>query len=489
MGSRMRGSGERSTRFSLNRFIKISSASRRVGLAVDVPNGKYRVFVNIDSPSGFWGEYQTFRQRTILAEGRPVVREQMDFETFRAKYFRFWNVEDRPFDDTFDKYQKAYYREKTFDVDVSDGQLNLEFQGENWACSVSAVVIFPVASASLGKAFLQSVEARRRFYFDNYFKRVLPSPAGDPLRFTEEDKRRGFVLFHRDPMQDVSYHDTPRAAEVVDRVRGEGFAGEYETLTASLVPLEDLGRVDIRVSDLAGPAGTIPAAAIVPGYVSYRISRVTAEGSVYTISPRLIMPGGSIEMPKGLTRRLWLTVRTPADARPGVFSGTMTIRSEAGKTAAIPLEYRVRSGALDPVDIPAGPFGYTIAIPWYGDDPAASRYNKQMVKKSLQKMRDYGFTACSGLASIVYRGFDRGKPVLDFSQADAQMNLVKELGFLGGHRLWRRRCGVQCVFAGSRGDEFGRAGGLPGIHQSNLQRRQGSCGACPMDPGLLQPGR
>ena len=85
---------------------------------------------------------------------------------------------------------------------------------------------------------------------------------------------------------------------------------------------------------------------------------------------------------------------------------------------------------LDPVDIPAGPFGYTIGIPWFGDDPAASRFNQQMVTKSLRKMRDYGFTACSGLPSIAYRGFDQGKPVLDFAQADANMNLVKELGFL-----------------------------------------------------------
>ena len=30
------------------------------GLAVNVPNGRYRVFVNIDSPSGFWGEYQAY---------------------------------------------------------------------------------------------------------------------------------------------------------------------------------------------------------------------------------------------------------------------------------------------------------------------------------------------------------------------------------------------------------------------------------------------
>ena len=124
------------------------------GLAVDLPNGKYRVFVNIDSPSGFWGEYQTYRKRAILAEGRPVVSETMDFEAFRKQYFRFWNVEDLPADNTFDKYQKAYYHEKQFDVEVTDGQLNLEFQGENWACCVSAVVIFPVEKAAQGKQFL-----------------------------------------------------------------------------------------------------------------------------------------------------------------------------------------------------------------------------------------------------------------------------------------------------------------------------------------------
>ena len=135
------------------------------GLAVDVPNGRYRVFVNIDSPSGFWGEYQTFRQRSIVAEGTPVVRETMDFDAFKKKYFRFWNVEDLPTDNTFDKYQKAYFREKRFDVDVKDGQLNLEFQGENWGCSVSAVVIFPVAKAPQGEAFLKYAEGQAPILF------------------------------------------------------------------------------------------------------------------------------------------------------------------------------------------------------------------------------------------------------------------------------------------------------------------------------------
>ena len=34
----------------------------------------------------------------------------------RRKYFRFWDVEDRPDDVTFDKYQKTYFHEKRFDV-------------------------------------------------------------------------------------------------------------------------------------------------------------------------------------------------------------------------------------------------------------------------------------------------------------------------------------------------------------------------------------
>ncbi len=50
--------------------------------------------------------------------------------------------------------------------------------------------------------------------------------------------------------------------------------------------------------------------------------------------------------------------------------------------------------------------------------------------KSLLKMREYGFTTFSGIPNITYRGFKDGKPVLDFTAADAQMQQAKALGFL-----------------------------------------------------------
>jgi hypothetical protein len=401
----------------------------RGGLAVDLPDGRYHVFVNVDSPSGFWGEYQRYRRRAILAEGQPVVVDQLSYAQFLEKYFRFWNVEDQPADNTFDKYQQPYFGEKRFEVEVTDGQLNLDFEGENWGCCVSAMVIFPVAQAAQGEAFLEFVEQKRRFYFDNYFKRVLHRPTGDPLQPTVEDQRRGYVVFQRDWMQEVYYNDTPHTVEIGGRLRGEAFAGEMEPLTMSFVPLRHLGRVTVTPGELRGPAGVIPARAIDVGFVSYRLSRITMEGSVYTIRPRLIMPSNTIDMPAHVTRRFWLTVRTPVDTPAGLYTGTLAIESERGGAAEVPVEFRVRAGTLDPVDIPAGPWGYTISLPWYGDDPATAAWNQRLMEHSLRKMREYGFTACSGIPSIAYRGFRNGQPLLDFAAADARMQLVKDLGF------------------------------------------------------------
>jgi len=403
-------------------FICIESG----GIAIDVPNGKYRVFVNIDNPSGFWGEYQVYTKRSILAQGKPVATDTMNFETLKAQFFRFWNSDDLPTDNTFDKYQKAYFHEKTFDVDVDNGQLFIGFQGENWGCSVSALVAYPIEKAAEGEKFMQYVQDKRRWHFDNYFKRILHRPTGDELKLKEAVD---YVTFPRDCMKDVFYNDTPFRDEIGKPLASEAFAGEYAPLTLGVLPLKDLGKVTVTASDLAGPSGTIPASAIDVGFVSYRVTRVTMEGTVYTISPKLIMPTNSVAMPKDITRRFWLTVKTPADAKPGVYKGKLSIAPEKGAASDVAIEFTVYNGTLDPVDIPAGPWGYSIGVPWPGNDPEAAAFNASLCEKSLRKMREYGFTTFSGVPNIRYGGFKDGKPVLDFTSADKEMKLAKELGF------------------------------------------------------------
>ena len=417
-------------------FICIESG----GLAVDVPNGRYHVVVNVDSPSGFWGEYQVFRSREIRAEGKPVVKESMDFDRLKQKYFRFWDTEDSPEDDTFDKYQRAYFQEKQFEVEVGDGQLNLEFLGENWANCVSAVIIFPTEKQTQGQRFVDYVVQRRRFFFDNYFRRVLHKPTGDPIEPSPEETARGYIVFTRDYMQDVYYNDTPRREEVNRPVTGFGFAGEWEPLTLAIYPLKDLGPVTVTASDLrlekaieqragAERGNAIPRSCIDVGYVSNRLTRVTAEGSVYTIAPRLIISGKPVEVKKGVARRFWLTIRPPDDTPPGVYRGEITINPQHGKPVTVPVEYRVYKGVLDEADIPVGPWGHEIRIPWSESDPHTQAWNDTMTRKSLRRLRDYGFTTFSGLPRIRYEGFKNGRPQLDFTIADRQMRLAREMGF------------------------------------------------------------
>lgn len=401
----------------------------RGGMAVDLPNGRYHVFLNMDSPSGYWGEYQKYRERTVTSEGNEVVKDTLTLAEFKRRYYRFWDQDDLPSDDTFTKYQDPYYDEKRFEVDVTDGQLNIDFTGSDWACSVSAIVIYPASKAAKGERFLEYVVNRRRFFFENYFRRVLHRAEGDPLAPSKAEEKRGYVVFSRDYMQPVYYNDTPLKAEIGKGLTAAAFPGEYEPTALSMVPLRDLGKVSVSASRLTGPGGDLPADAVEIGYVSYRLARTAMDGSVYTIAPRLVMPTAVVEAGKGITRRFWLTLRAPRNTPPGLYKGTVTITPERAPAVTLPLTLRVYRGQLAEADIPVGPWGHTIDLPWYGNDPATAAWNDAIARKSLQMLRRHGFTSFSGAPQLRYRGFKDGAPVIDFGAGDRRMAMARAEGF------------------------------------------------------------
>ena len=404
------------------------------GFAVDVPNGTYHVFVNIDSASGFWGEVQLYRERTIRANGAEALHETMDLEAFLARYFRFAETEDSPDESTFEKYQRPYFSEKEFDVEVTDGQLFLEFLGQNWAHCVSALVVYPTTEAQAGQEYLANLRERRRFYFDNYFKRVLPDPHRDAqgvvpeFQPTADEQAKGYALFARDWMQDVNVNSVPRRGEVTTELTTFASAGELEPVVLSVYPLEDVGTVTVSVSDLESPGGaTVPASAVDIGVVSHRLSRVTMEGSVYTIAPRLVMPRTSADIKQDTTTTFWLTLRAPEDAEAGTYRGKVNLTFADGETDALDLTARLFATPLDELDIPAGPWGSNIDLPWYDED--LGDYDREMYRKCLAKLREYGCTTFSGIPTLTLRGWQDGKPDIDFSQADWEMAEAKAAGF------------------------------------------------------------
>ena len=120
-------------------------------LRVDLPAGKYKVWMIIDHPGGFWGEFPYFTHRTVRAQGHAVIDERMSPEQSKARYFRWQDEEDRESDDLFERYWSKLLVEKTFETAIGSEPLELEF--ENAGCpdtipcfglALSALVIYPV---------------------------------------------------------------------------------------------------------------------------------------------------------------------------------------------------------------------------------------------------------------------------------------------------------------------------------------------------------
>jgi hypothetical protein len=228
-------------------------------------------------------------------------------------------------------------------------------------------------------------------------------------------------------MEDVPVNAVPRREEAGRSLSLFASAGEEEPVVFSLYPLQNRGRVTVSVSDLISSAGTIPASAVRLGVVSHRITRVTSEGTVYTIAPRFVMPRDSAAVQKGTTTTFWLTLKVPNPVKAGDYSGRVLLHFADGKTDSLPLKVRVFATPLDALDVPAGPWGSSLSLPWYASD--LGDYDREMFRKSLAKMREYGCTTFSGIPHIVLRGWKDKKPDIDFAQGDQEMADARAEGF------------------------------------------------------------
>lgn len=409
-------------------FICPRSGSFRV----DLPDGRYRVIMNIDSPNGYWGEVPAYTRRRVLANGYPVVDERLDLEGFEKRYYRNADREDLPGLDPFDDYVQRMFRVREFEVAVSGGRLELGFEGEGYAIALSGLVIYPAERATEGKRFWNWITGRRRAQFNDYFRQVRPEATGQTAPVD------GFALFSRPFMQPVNAYDGPLAGEALPPfgLRVQAAGGEEVPVTFSVQPSAAVGELRVEVGGLspAGgegrPGGRLPMPEIVPGWLDYRIGRRTADGSVYTVAPRYWHPLPAPQAP-GVTRTFWLRVKVPAGAAAGPYQATVRVKPARGRARSFPVTIEVLPFTLDRIgDVAVGPWGSSINLPWLARDPGKAARDRTMFAKSLRVLHEAGCTSFSWtppLKAAARRGLVR----LDSAAADDDMALIRASGFDG----------------------------------------------------------
>ena len=384
---------------------------------VDMPNGKYRVVFFAES-ANYWDAIRAYRNRKVVAEGKTVIDDKWTGKRYwKERFFRHAFTEDLPGDDHWEKYVKPRWTPHTFDVTVTDGQLNVQFSDPknynsypslDWP--LNCMIIYPVAQSARADAWMKKLNAEQRRLFKLMYNEIRRGPK--PVKAVPAYAAKGdYVVFVPSYFKDVYPQTVPTEAETqARRIELRATPGETEPAAVGVFPNRDLGRVTVTVSGLRStPGKVIPADALTAHRVRYKIKRrSTGLRYIYSVIPRMVDPVNHADVKRGVTRTFHVLVRVPADAAAGVYTGKVTVTPERGKPTTLPLRLEVLPFKLvEDRDFDLAFFGVGVGFAGYPDVREAGAAARL---RNLKNLRDHGMTTTWGPGHASYY---RGKLKMD----------------------------------------------------------------------------
>ncbi|HYF48592.1 MAG TPA: glycoside hydrolase domain-containing protein, partial [Planctomycetota bacterium] len=392
---------------------------------VDLPDGEYSVWLMMSCPASGWAP--TFKRRTVTANGKVVLDETHDAASFKQYEFQFQDVEDLPGDDLFDRYISKLFKPTRFNVEVKGGKLTLDFDGHGqwWSAMINGLVIWPKKSDADAERWLENLNARRKTQYQTaHVERRPEAPKYTP---TDDEKKRGFVLFTHSPDEEIAINSVPKAPPAAANLQLAGSPGEYVTGCVALHLLQDFGQINEASCELKGADGQLVSGRV--RAVRYKALNQIQQTSVYEVKPKYLddVSASPVAMRSGITRSFWITLAIPQNA-VGEFSGTLKLKTPQRELASVPVKLTVWPIRLEEPDIPLGIYITHPTEAYHSFDPAGEEFWDAW-RKVLKDSKEHGVTSLDPALSIRLQRIENGKAIVDFTAADRFMELAKAAGF------------------------------------------------------------
>ena len=392
-------------------------------LLVDLPDGKYRVQWSEGNIFAYPGANLACDYSLAVKVGdkvTPIRKTARDF----AERVRYLYGRDRadylPGEDGWSKYLADQFSPWECDVEVTGGQLKLEFLTDPpGRANLNYIILYPVAKADVIEPEIAALWKERRDRFNTiafqhatiematkmhlpglHEELVGPAPphARNQAIAAMPAARDGLVGFRRDAAEEVYPDTVPDAADVTDAIAAFAPAGEIATLPINLYALKDLDGVKAELGEFASADGKkLPAKACDLRFVrySYRMTGQQSHGDwKYMIVPWFLVQRESVAMRKGMSVRWWLNVDVPEGTPPGAYAAVARISAKGLPAREVKLTLDVLPAKLDPV--PKGVEFSTLwnirqewaPIPDGGYYGASVRMEPTKAKKLAETLRD-----------------------------------------------------------------------------------------------------
>lgn len=204
--------------------------------------------------------------------------------------------------------------------------------------------------------------------------------------FTEEDKRRGFVVFTRHYQQLVYPYTVPKSDEITDRLRIFASPGEYEPVTFSIYALKNINSVSVKVTDFVDKEGNlIPARCVDVRVGLYVNALIDFSRKLYRVQPALLTKENHLTIPENRTQQFWLNIWIPKDTKEGIYEGKVVIESKGAELTHLTLTIKVLPIDLQKTDIAHGV--------WYGPVWGWKHTYEKNIPKHFLDMRECGINS------------------------------------------------------------------------------------------------
>jgi hypothetical protein len=389
---------------------------------INTPPGQYSVTVFFEN-SGYWGgEQAKHTERRILVGGTDVWRETRPDGPAHALY-RFENVEPVGVD-IWDTYMAAELaRPATFEVTVKGDGLTLRFEADRvWGSKVAGLAIHGADDQDAAVWLEGQLEKVAEEFRSKAVCLDPPSPTFEVPAAWRPHRLVAWPVRIEDDVTPNSVPESPPAAPEDLRLARLAVRAEFEPFCVAIRPLEDLGTCRLALEPFRGP-GTIRAEIRIVRYLASR-----GFGNIaYRIRPHTLRPETDLDMPKGVTREVIVTVLVRRDAPAGNYEGALRLVNANGQTLLrTALDLTVRPVTLDrQTDFLMGYFGL---MP---PDLIPNEKRWDVLDQTLQMLRAHGMNAISGGPSWRLKGWQDGKPLIDFGDMDRFFALLKKHGFNG----------------------------------------------------------
>jgi len=412
---------------------------------VDCPNGKYRVhLVGGYHWGGIYHLMPVDYDFTIKAEGAvKYIRLRASDQAERIR--RIYGHDQTRYafsEDLWRRFGRPVYGPIVFDVDVTDGQLNLEFLTSPQPDKgfLNFLVVYPASHAGevapeLGRVWDDvrrrynrvsfrplhpklAVELKKPDLHEEYLSLQRRIEKISVLAALPEYSGRDFMIYARDHFDQVYPDTVPDPEEKTTRLQAVGAPGEIVPVTFSIFALHKVETVRVDLSELEGPLER----RVLPGEIDLRMVRYSRRMLAqrhkgdwqYMVVPWYLVNFRTLDVDRYMSRRFWLNVHLAADLLPGKYAGTVRVRTRRSGQVLLRLEIEVLPFRLrrpdtgrfrtvyfvQPFNNGNEPYGQTVRAQKTFRLPASharqvekvfERLHRREVRASLETLGAYGF--------------------------------------------------------------------------------------------------